>query len=61
MDLYSQKLICEKVDVWALGVLLFKLCYFKTPFEDKMGKQQPDGLASAYPCCTLIAAFTPAL
>lgn len=37
VDLYGQKLICEKVDIWALGVLLYKLCYFKTPFEDKMG------------------------
>lgn len=37
MDLYSGKCVCEKVDVWALGVLLFKLCFFRTPFEDKNG------------------------
>jgi len=37
VDLYSGKFICEKVDIWALGVLLFKLCFFRTPFEDKAG------------------------
>ncbi|KAJ3226362.1 hypothetical protein HDU81_007354 [Chytriomyces hyalinus] len=34
-DLYMRMGISEKVDVWALGVLLYKLCYFVTPFEDK--------------------------
>ncbi|TPX49486.1 hypothetical protein SeMB42_g02598 [Synchytrium endobioticum] len=33
-DLYSRKGLTEKTDIWALGVLLFKLCYFTTPFED---------------------------
>lgn len=45
VDLYGQKLICEKVDIWALGVLLYKLCYFKTPFEDKMGTHRLTCLA----------------
>jgi serine/threonine protein kinase len=26
--------MCEKIDVWALGVLLYKLCFFATPFDD---------------------------
>lgn len=33
VDLYSNKNISEKVDIWALGVLLYKLAYFTTPFE----------------------------
>ncbi|KAI9329662.1 kinase-like domain-containing protein [Zopfochytrium polystomum] len=33
-DLYQRKGISEKVDIWALGILLFKLCYLTTPFED---------------------------
>ncbi|TPX35315.1 hypothetical protein SmJEL517_g02312 [Synchytrium microbalum] len=33
-DLYSRKGLTEKTDMWALGVLLYKLCYFTTPFED---------------------------
>ena len=33
-DLYQRKGMDEKVDIWALGVLLYKLCYFTTPFEE---------------------------
>jgi AP2-associated kinase len=33
-DLYQRKGLNEKVDIWALGVLLYKLCYYTTPFED---------------------------
>ena len=33
-DLLRRRGISEKVDVWALGVLLYKLCYFTTPFEN---------------------------
>ncbi|ORZ36943.1 kinase-like domain-containing protein, partial [Catenaria anguillulae PL171] len=32
-DVYSGRGINEKVDIWALGVMLFKLCYYTTPFE----------------------------
>lgn len=30
-------MISEKVDIWALGVILFKLAFFQTPFEDNKG------------------------
>ncbi|KAI8605823.1 kinase-like domain-containing protein [Dissophora ornata] len=35
LDLYMRKGIDEKIDIWALGVLLYKLCYYTTPFEDQ--------------------------
>ncbi|KAJ1900546.1 Ark- serine/threonine protein kinase [Kickxella alabastrina] len=34
IDLYLRRGINEKADIWALGVLLHKLCYFKTPFDN---------------------------
>jgi cyclin G-associated kinase len=34
IDLYSNHPICEKADIWALGCLLYKLCYREHPFED---------------------------
>jgi AP2-associated kinase len=34
VDLYMEKWIDEKADVWALGCILYKLAYFVTPFED---------------------------
>ncbi|KAJ2828387.1 Ark- serine/threonine protein kinase [Coemansia erecta] len=34
IDLYLRRGISEKVDIWALGVLLYKLCYFRTPFDN---------------------------
>ena len=35
VDVYRRQPIDEKSDIWALGVLLYKLCYYKTPFEDQ--------------------------
>ena len=35
VDVYRKQQIDEKSDIWALGVLLYKLCYYKTPFEDQ--------------------------
>ncbi|KNE64050.1 NAK/BIKE protein kinase [Allomyces macrogynus ATCC 38327] len=32
-DVYMGRGINEAVDIWALGVMLYKLCYYTTPFE----------------------------
>ncbi|KAK6429165.1 Ark- serine/threonine protein kinase [Oleoguttula sp. CCFEE 5521] len=34
VDVWRKQPIDEKADVWALGVLLYKLCYYTTPFEE---------------------------
>ncbi|GAA98654.1 uncharacterized protein L969DRAFT_24528 [Mixia osmundae IAM 14324] len=34
-DVWSRKGITTKADIWALGVLLYKLCYYTTPFEEQ--------------------------
>lgn len=33
LDLYRGLPIDEKSDIWALGVFLYKICYYTTPFE----------------------------
>mmetsp|Transcript_2659 Transcript_2659/g.5091 ORF Transcript_2659/g.5091 Transcript_2659/m.5091 type:complete len:702 (+) Transcript_2659:136-2241(+) len=34
-DLYKHEVISEKVDIWALGCILFVLAFFEHPFQDK--------------------------
>ncbi|KAH9816021.1 kinase-like domain-containing protein [Melampsora americana] len=34
VDVWSRKGVTEKADIWALGVFLYKLCYYTTPFEE---------------------------
>lgn len=48
LDLYSGFPINEKVDVWALAVVLYNLMYFKMPFSSSDKTNQIEGLVS-YP------------
>ncbi|VDM53752.1 unnamed protein product [Angiostrongylus costaricensis] len=34
IDLYSGKPIGTKADIWAMGIMLYKLCYFSLPFGE---------------------------
>lgn len=34
VDLYSNKSISTKADIWAMGCLLYKLCFFTLPFGE---------------------------
>ncbi|KAJ5582047.1 hypothetical protein N7535_000667 [Penicillium sp. DV-2018c] len=34
IDVYRKQPIDEKSDIWALGVFLYKMCYYTTPFEE---------------------------
>uniref|UniRef100_A0A3B1JEE3 non-specific serine/threonine protein kinase n=1 Tax=Astyanax mexicanus TaxID=7994 RepID=A0A3B1JEE3_ASTMX len=34
VNLYNGKIITTKADIWALGCLLYKLCYFSLPFGE---------------------------
>lgn len=42
-DLYRRDLISEKVDIWALGCLLFRICYFKSAFDGESKLQVLNG------------------
>ncbi|QIW95806.1 hypothetical protein AMS68_001324 [Peltaster fructicola] len=34
IDVWRKRPIDEKADIWAMGVFLYKLCYYTTPFEE---------------------------
>ncbi|EDV25541.1 uncharacterized protein TRIADDRAFT_24131 [Trichoplax adhaerens] len=36
IDLYSEKPISTKADIWALGCLLYKLCFYSLPFGENI-------------------------
>ncbi|KAL3516584.1 hypothetical protein ACH5RR_023486 [Cinchona calisaya] len=42
-DLFRRDLISEKVDVWALGCLLFRICYLKSAFDGESKLQVLNG------------------
>ncbi|CAN8247730.1 unnamed protein product [Cochlearia groenlandica] len=42
-DLFRREIISEKVDIWALGCLLFRICYFKNAFDGESKLQVLNG------------------
>ncbi|KAJ7982158.1 Serine/Threonine kinase family protein [Quillaja saponaria] len=42
-DLFLRELINEKVDIWALGCLLFRICFFKSAFDGESKLQVLNG------------------
>ncbi|CAK7331813.1 unnamed protein product [Dovyalis caffra] len=42
-DLFRRDLINEKVDIWALGCLLYRICYFKSAFDGESKLQILNG------------------
>ncbi|KAL2330885.1 hypothetical protein Fmac_018466 [Flemingia macrophylla] len=42
-DLLLREVINEKVDIWALGCLLFRICYFKSAFDGESKLQVLNG------------------
>ncbi|XP_072969682.1 actin-regulating kinase PRK1-like isoform X2 [Typha angustifolia] len=42
-DLYRKEFISEKVDIWALGCLLFRICYLKLAFDGESKLQILNG------------------
>ncbi|XP_024962933.1 AP2-associated protein kinase 1 isoform X2 [Cynara cardunculus var. scolymus] len=42
-DLLLREVISEKVDIWALGCLLFRICYFKSAFDGESKLQVLNG------------------
>lgn len=48
LDLSKHQVIGEKSDIWALGVFLYKLCYYITPFEQSSINQNMNGYHGDY-------------
>ncbi|KAL8229710.1 hypothetical protein R6Q57_014610 [Mikania cordata] len=42
-DLFLREVISEKVDIWALGCLLFRICFFKSAFDGESKLQVLNG------------------
>lgn len=42
-DLFRREFMSEKVDIWALGCLLFRICYFKNAFDGESKLQILNG------------------
>ncbi|KAL5976872.1 hypothetical protein ACLOJK_021207 [Asimina triloba] len=42
-DLFRKEVISEKVDIWALGCLLYRICYFKSAFDGESKLQILNG------------------
>ncbi|KAK9154614.1 hypothetical protein Sjap_002094 [Stephania japonica] len=42
-DLFRREVISEKVDIWALGCLLYRICYFKSAFDGESKLQILNG------------------
>ncbi|WOL13966.1 AP2-associated protein kinase 1-like [Canna indica] len=42
-DLLRREVICEKVDIWALGCLLYRICYLKAAFDGESKLQILNG------------------
>uniref|UniRef100_A0A7N0TQ98 non-specific serine/threonine protein kinase n=1 Tax=Kalanchoe fedtschenkoi TaxID=63787 RepID=A0A7N0TQ98_KALFE len=42
-DLFRREVISEKVDIWALGCLLYRICYFKSAFDGESKLQVLNG------------------
>ncbi|KAL5719532.1 non-specific serine/threonine protein kinase [Ranunculus cassubicifolius] len=42
-DLFRKEVINEKVDIWALGCLLYRICYFKSAFDGESKLQILNG------------------
>lgn len=57
LDLYKRQPIDEKSDVWALGVFLYKLCYYTTPFEQNSINGNVNGYGGDYAIINGIYSF----